>query len=784
MASCCAEHGSVADSSNAAGTSVVDPVCGMTVQLGKGKPTLVYKGEDYHFCSSGCHDKFAADPWFYLSGNNKRRSSAAGADTRFTCPMDPEVIQDGPGTCPICGMALEPMSGASDEPNHELIDFSRRLVVSVVAAVPLLILKFAHLFGLPVHEWFGDWFLLVVQLLLATPVVLWAAAPFFGRGLMSIRTLHFNMWTLIMLGVGIGYVYSLVAALLRIFVDADVLRSMAGRDLPVFFEASVVVIALVFVGQVLELKARERTGDAIRGLMRLAPKTARRVLDDGDEYDAPLDNILPGDKLRIRPGDNIPVDGDVVSGSSSVNESLMTGEALPVEKSAGDGVAAGTVNQTGSFLMVASKVGAETTLAKIVDLVSTAQRSKAPMQNLADRVSGYFVPAVVLVAIVSFCAWFLYGPEPTFVWATIAAVSVLVIACPCALGLATPMSIMTATGRGVQSGILVKSASALEKMAQVTTLVVDKTGTLTEGTPKVTDVVPFAHLSKDEVLGIAAALEQGSEHPLAAAITLAARERALVLGQVEDFNAVAGEGVTGQLEGRRVAIGNLRLMETLSVAHSAFGMDQRALAKDGKTTTLVVQDNQLVGLIALADQVKSGTDDVIADLHAAGLEVVMATGDAETTAQAVAHTLNLDEVRAGLTPADKLELVKSLRDKGKIVAMVGDGLNDAPALAGADVGIAMSTGADVSMDSADITLMHGDLKGIARARRLSQETMRNIRQNLWFAFVYNALGVPVAAGVLYPLTGTLLSPMISAAAMSLSSVSVIANALRLQRLKL
>lgn len=768
--------------------TVIDPVCGMTVTLGKGKPSLTYKGEIYHFCNPKCHDKFEADPWFYLSGNNKKQKASVSKDTRYTCPMDPEIIQDGPGTCPICGMALEPMSGAADGPNHELIDFTRRLVVSSVAAVPLLLLKFAHLFGIPLHDWFGERALLIFQLLLATPVVLWAAAPFFARGWTSIKTMNFNMWTLIMLGVGIGYVYSAVAALLRIFVDSEVLAAMAGRDLPVFFEAAVVVVALVFVGQVLELKARERTGDAIRSLMKLAPDTARRVLADGEEYDAPLDNVLPGDHLRVRPGENVPVDGTVVSGASAVDESLLTGEPLPVEKHAGDEVTGGTINQNGSFVMEAAKVGSETTLAKIVDLVASAQRSRAPMQNLADKVASYFVPAVVSIAVISFLVWIMVGPEPTFVWATIAAVSVLVIACPCALGLATPMSIMTATGRGVGAGILVREASALEKMSQVTTLVVDKTGTLTEGKPVVSDVMVYGAgettFSEDDVLAMAAALELGSEHPLAAAITTAAKERGLGLGDVSDFKAITGEGVSGQIDGRLVAVGNSRLVESLNVDLSAALADKTALSQHGKTISFVVAEGQLVGVIALADQLKPEARQVIADMHAAGLELVMATGDAELTANVVGRQVGVDRIEAGLKPGDKLELIRKLRAEGKVVAMIGDGVNDAPALAGADVGLAMSTGADVSMESADITLLHGDLEGIMRARRLSSATMSNIRQNLLFAFVYNAMGVPIAAGLLYPLTGTLLSPMISAAAMSLSSVSVIGNALRLQKLKL
>ncbi len=784
--SCCGGGRSEKDGASAVGKddtgTVIDPVCGMTVTLGKGKPSLTYKGQEYHFCNPKCHDRFEADPWFFLSGNNKRKPRKAAANALFTCPMDPEIVQEGPGTCPICGMALEPMSGASDEPNHELIDFTRRLWVSALAAVPLLVLTMGPMIGLPVRSWLGETAAVFLEFALATPVVLWAAAPFFQRGWSSLKTRNFNMWTLIMLGVGAGYLYSTIAAFFPALFP-ELFRSEGGH-VPVYFEAAVVIVALVFVGQVLELKAREKTGDAIRALMNLAPKTARRITPEGDEYDAPLENILAGDRLRVRPGENVPVDGVVLEGRSSVDESLITGEPVPVEKTEGDSLTGGTGNRNGTLVMEARKVGDETLLSQIVEMVAAAQRSKAPIQSLADRVASYFVPAVVGVAILAFLIWWAVGPQPSFVFAVVSAVSVLVIACPCALGLATPMSIMTATGRGARAGVLVKDAAALERMAKVDTLVVDKTGTLTEGRPVLSDLLPAADQSEEQLLVLAASLESGSEHPLAEAIVAGARERNAEARPVQDFEAVTGKGVTAQLDGDRIALGNAALMSDLGVDISSLSESAEALAEDGKTVMYLASGTGLQGLVAVSDRVKENAAETIRQLHAEGLRIIMATGDTERTAQAVARALGIDEVRAGVLPEGKKALIDELHQKGLSVAMAGDGVNDAPALAAADVGIAMGTGADVAVESAGITLLKGDLSGLLRARRLAAATLSNIRQNLFFAFVYNSAGVPIAAGVLYPLTGMLLSPMVAAAAMSLSSVSVIGNALRLRALKL
>ncbi len=758
-----------------------DPVCGMSVTPGTGKPTLNYRGTDYHFCSAKCHDRFEADPYFYLSGNNARMK-VAPAGTRYTCPMHPEIVEDEPGACPICGMALEPMDGVSDEPNHELIDFTRRLWVSVTAAVPLLVLTMGPMVGLPIRHWLGETLSVWLELVLATPVVLWAAAPFFQRGAASIRNGHPNMWTLIMIGVGAAYLYSVVATVLPELFPADI--RMASGHVPVYFEAAVVIIALVFVGQVLELRARERTGDAIRALLDLAPKTARRITPDGDEYDAPLENIVAGDRMRVRPGEAIPVDARVLEGRSAVDESMLTGESLPVEKAPGDAVTGGTLNRNGSLVIEASRVGDETMLARIVAMVASAQRSRAPIQGLADRVASWFVPTVVAVAVIAFVVWLVFGPSPAFAFAIVSAVSVLIIACPCALGLATPMSIMTATGRGAQAGVLVRDAEALERMARVDTLVVDKTGTLTEGRPALTDVVALGSLDEGATLALAAALEKGSEHPLAEAIVAGAEARRLDLEAATDFEAVTGKGVRGRVGARDVALGNRAMMQEAGVDLSPGGAQADALAAEGKTPMFIAADGALIGLVAVADPVKQSTAAAIAALHEAGLRVIMATGDNERTARAVAASLGIDDVRAGVLPEGKKALIDELQASGHRVAMAGDGVNDAPALAAADVGIAMGTGADVAMESAGITLLKGDLTGIVRARKLALATLRNIRQNLFFAFAYNAAGVPVAAGILYPLTGTLLSPMIAAAAMSLSSVSVISNALRLRGVRL
>lgn len=780
----CGHDHSADDQKRSDGTeaTALDPVCGMTVTPGANVPHLTHKGDEFHFCSQTCHDRFQSDPYFYLSGNSARKKQDAPTDALFTCPMDPEIVQEGPGTCPICGMALEPMSGVAEGPNHELIDFSRRLWVSAGAAVPLLVLTMGPMAGLAIREWLGETLSQYIELLLATPVVLWAAAPFFQRGWVSVRTGNLNMWTLIMLGVGAAYGYSVVATLFPgLFPEG--IRG-AGGHVPVYFEAAVVIIALVFVGQVLELRARERTGDAIRSLLDLAPKTARRVLHGGEEYDAPLDNIMVGDLLRIRPGESVPVDAVVVKGQSSMDESMITGEAIPVSKTVDDQVTGGTVNQTGSLIVKANKVGEETMLAKIVGLVSAAQRSRAPVQGLVDRVASYFVPAVVAVAVAAFVIWLAVGPEPAFGFAIISAVSVLIVACPCALGLATPMSIMTATGRGAQAGILIKDAESLERLTRIDTLVIDKTGTLTEGRPVLTDVIALNDTDEDEILRLAAALEVGSEHPLAEAIVTSVSQRGLELGQATRFQSVSGKGVKGLIDNRPVVLGNIAMMLYEGIDCSGGGDQADILRKQGKTVMFVAVDGKLAGLVAVADPVKQSAADAVAALKEAGIRVIMATGDNEVTARAVSELTRVDAVHADILPAGKKALIDDLRSEGRCVAMAGDGINDAPALAAADVGIAMGTGTDVAMESAGITLLGGDLTGLVRAHRLAGATMRNIRQNLFFAFAYNTAGVPIAAGILFPLTGMLLSPMLAAAAMSLSSVSVIGNALRLRTVKL
>ncbi|MFD0917565.1 heavy metal translocating P-type ATPase [Pseudahrensia aquimaris] len=762
-------------------STVQDPVCGMRVDLNAGKPYLTHKGDEYHFCNPKCRDRFEADPYFYLSGNKARKPVGESKDTLYTCPMDPEIVQERPGTCPICGMALEPMDGVSDGPNHELIDFSRRLWVSVLAAVPLMVLTMGPMVGFPIREWLGETVSVYLEFFLATPVVLWAALPFFQRGWTSIKTWNLNMWTLIMIGVGAAYAYSAIATFFPGIFPAKLQE--AGGHVPVYYEAAVVIIALVFVGQVLELRARDRTGDAIRALLDLAPKTARRVTPEGEEYDVPLENIIVGDTLRVRPGEAIPVDAVVTAGTTNVDESMLTGEPIPIEKSVGETVTGGTINKNGSVVIEAKRVGDETMLAQIVSMVASAQRSRAPIQGLADKVASYFVPTVVLIAVLAFLIWLAAGPDPTLAFAVVSAVSVLIIACPCALGLATPMSIMTATGRGAQAGVLIREAEALELMARVDVLVVDKTGTLTEGKPRLTDVVK---LSGDEtaILSAVRGLERSSEHPLAEAIVDGIAGRNISPAQVSAFEAITGKGVRGSVEGKSVALGNAGMMELAGVDTAQLENKANTLRLDGKTVMYVALAEDLVALIAVADEIKSTTRSVIDDLHDQGISIVMATGDNEQTAVAVASQLGIDEIRAGILPEEKQALITELRNKGKVVAMAGDGVNDAPALAAADVGIAMGTGADVAVESAGITLLSGDLTGIVRARKLSTATVRNIKQNLFFAFAYNSLGVPVAAGILYPLTGALLSPMFAAAAMSLSSVSVISNALRLRRINL
>lgn len=757
-----------------------DPVCGMTVAIGAETRHADFQNKTYHFCSEKCETKFNADPWFYATGRAAGRKKAAPADVQYTCPMHPEIIRDAPGPCPICGMALEPVM-PTDEPSHELTDFTRRMWISAVAAVPLIVLTMGELVGLPVRDWIGHQIASYVEFVLATPIVLWAALPFFKRGWDSLINRSPNMWTLISLGVAAAYLYSIVATFLP-GIFPEVYRM--GQGVGTYFEAAVVIIALVFVGQVLELRARERTGDAIRALLDLAPKTARRILPDGSEYDAPLENVMEGDRLRVRPGDAVPVDGTVIEGRSSLDEGMLTGESMPVEKGPGDAVTGATINKNGSLVIEASKVGADTVLAQIVAMVSNARRSRAPIQGLADRVAAVFVPTVVGVAILAFVLWMIFGPDPALVFAIAAAVSVLIIACPCALGLATPISITTAAGRGAQAGVLIKDAEALERMAGVDTLIVDKTGTLTMGKPKLTDTIVLSDVTEADILSLAAALERGSEHPLAEAIVEGAEAHGAIRQEATDFEAVTGKGVRGKVGGRAVALGNSAMMKDMDLDTADADAKADTLRTDGKTAMFVAVDGTLAGIVAVADPIKESTAQAIKELHAQGLRVIMATGDNERTAQAVAGRLGIDEVRAGVLPEDKKTLIDQLRKDGHKIAMAGDGVNDAPALAAADVGIAMGTGADVAMESAGITLLGGDLMGIVRARKLAHATLRNIKQNLFFAFAYNALGIPIAAGLLYPVTGLLLSPMIAAAAMSLSSVSVIANALRLRRVKL
>jgi Cu+-exporting ATPase len=764
-----------------AGTETAkDPVCGMTVAIKPDGRQVAFMGETFHFCSERCQTKFKADPWFYASGRAAGQKKAAPADTQYTCPMHPEVVRDAPGACPICGMALEPMV-PSDEPSEELTDFTRRMWISAAAAVPLVILTMGELVALPVRDWIGHQTASYLEFVLATPIILWAALPFFRRGWDSVVNRSPNMWTLISLGVAAAYLYSIVATFLP---DVFPEQYRMGHGVGTYFEAAVVIVTLVFVGQVLELRARERTGDAIRALLDLSPKTARRILPDGTEYDAPLENIMEGDRLRVRPGDAVPVDGTVIEGRSSLDESMLTGESMPVEKGPGDGVTGATINKNGSLVIEAGKVGADTVLAQIVAMVSNARRSRAPIQGLADRVSAVFVPTVVAIAIAAFVVWMIFGPEPALVFAIASAVSVLIIACPCALGLATPISITTAAGRGAQAGVLIKDAEALERMAGVDTLIVDKTGTLTMGKPRLTDTVALRDLTDSDLLSLAAALERGSEHPLAEAIVEGAEAQGVPRQEATDFDAVTGKGVQGRVGGRAVALGNAAMMREMDLDTGDAEAQADILRAEGKTAMFIAVDGALAGIVAVADPIKDSTAQAIRELHAQGLRVIMATGDNERTAQAVAGKLGIDEVRAGILPEAKKDLIDQLRREGHKIAMAGDGVNDAPALAAADVGIAMGTGADVAMESAGITLLGGDLIGIVRARKLARATLRNIKQNLFFAFAYNALGVPIAAGLLYPVTGLLLSPMIAAAAMSLSSVSVITNALRLRRVDL
>ena len=763
-----------------AGT-VKDPVCGMSVDPATARHRASHAGSDYHFCSARCREKFIAEPARYVAAA-KPAAPAAPAGAIYTCPMHPQIRQTGPGSCPICGMALEPETVTADTgPSAELADMNRRFRIGLVLALPVAALEMgSHLTG-PNHlipAQLGNW----VQLALATPVVLWAGWPFFERGWASLRTRSLNMFTLIAMGTGVAWIYSVVATLAPDIFPA----AFRGADgaVAVYFEAASVITVLVLLGQVLELRARERTSGAIRALLDLSPKTARRVTAGGADEEVPLDAIMEGDRLRVRPGEKVPVDGEIVEGRSTLDESLVTGESMPVTKSIGARAIGGTLNQTGSFVMRADKVGRDTMLAQIVRMVAEAQRSRAPIQRMADVVSSYFVPAVIAVAALAFAGWAAWGPDPAYAYAMVAAVAVLIIACPCALGLATPMSIMVGVGRGALAGVLIRNAEALEHFEKVDTLVVDKTGTLTEGRPRLVAIVPTGSLKEDELLRLAASLERGSEHPLAAAIVAAAQEKGLKLAKAADFDSPVGKGVVGTVDGRRLALGNLRLLSDLGVEAQALQARADELRRDGATAIFVAVDGQPAGLLAIADPIKATTPEAVRALKADGVRVVMLTGDNRTTAEAVARRLGIEEVEAEVLPEDKSLIVQKLKAQGRVVAMAGDGVNDAPALAAADVGIAMGTGTDVAMESAGVTLLKGDLTGIVRARRLSAATMRSIRQNLFFAFIYNAAGVPIAAGVLYPVFGILLSPVIAAAAMALSSVSVIANALRLRTVTL
>ncbi len=766
-------------------STVKDPVCGMKVTLGQGKPSCEHKGESYHFCSQGCHDKFVVDPEYFLSGAHKEKNKNAPKGTKYTCPMHPEVITDGPSDCPLCGMALEPMGiPTGDEgPNPELVDFRRRFWIGAVLTVPLLVLTMGPFVGLGiVREFFGERPTLWIELLLGTPVILWCGWPFFVRGVKSVKNRSLNMFTLIAMGVGAAYAFSVVAVLAPGIFPAG-FRDAEG-NVGVYFEAGAVIVALVLLGQVMELSARERTGSAIRALLDLAAKTARVIREDGSEEEIPLEEVKVGDKVRVRPGDKVPVDGIVLEGRSSIDESMISGEPVPVEKVAGDKVTGATINGTGSLVMEAKRVGADTMLSQIVEMVASAQRSRAPIQKLADSVAGMFVPAVIVIAIISFIVWAIWGPAPALAYGLVSAVAVLIIACPCALGLATPMSIMTATGRGAQAGVLIKNAEALESFAKVDTLILDKTGTLTVGKPKLVAVLPEAGYDESEVLRLAASLERGSEHPLADAIVAGAEERGVTLAKAVDFEAITGKGVKGTVDGKAVALGNAKLVADLGLDGGSLSESANARRDEGETVMFVIVGSEIAGLVSVADPVKETTPAALKALHEVGFRIVMATGDNERTAKAVAGRLGIDEIRADVMPEDKARIIKELQAQGHKVAMAGDGVNDAPALAQADVGIAMGTGADVAIESAGLTLVGGDLNGIVRARRLAKATMRNIKQNLFFALIYNASGVPVAAGILFPFFGILISPIFAAAAMSLSSVSVISNALRLRAVKI
>ncbi len=757
--------------------TVTDPVCGMQVDPGKTAHRIEHEGRPYVFCSGGCKAKFAADPERYTARQQKNAVPSVSAGTIYTCPMHPQIRQPGPGSCPICGMALEPeVISADSGPNPELLDMTRRFWIGLVLTIPVFMLEMGgHLLNLHVvGQQASNW----IQLALATPVVLWAGWPFFQRAAISIATRQLNMFTLIAMGTGIAWIYSLIATAYPSLFPPT-FRVTDGA-VAVYFEAAAVITVLVLLGQVLELRAREQTSGAIKALLDLTPKTARRLAADGSDEDIAVEAIHVGDHLRVRPGEKVPVDGELLEGRCAVDESMVTGESMPVTKEAGSKVIAGTMNQTGSFVMRADKVGHDTMLSRIVQMVAQAQRSRAPIQRLADDVAGWFVPAVIVVALLAFAAWAIWGPEPRLTFGLVAAVSVLIIACPCALGLATPMSIMVGVGRGAQLGVLIKNAEALERMEKVDTIVVDKTGTLTEGKPKLTQIRPTGQLSQDRLLYLAASLERSSEHPLAQAIVQAASERGMTLASATDFDSPVGKGVVGRIEGHQIAIGNADFLRSRGLAADRFSHQADELRLDGATAIYLGVDQEVAGILAISDPVKSTTPAALAALRADGIQVVMLTGDNRTTAEAVARRLGIDEVEADVLPDQKSAVVERLRREGRVVAMAGDGVNDAPALAAADVGIAMGTGTDVAIESAGVTLLKGDLQGIVKARHLSAATMRNIRQNLFFAFIYNVAGVPIAAGVLYPVFGLLLSPVLAAAAMALSSVSVIANALRLR----
>jgi P-type Cu+ transporter len=767
-----------------------DPVCGMQVDPATSKHRFDHRGESFHFCSAGCRTKFAANPGKYLT-KSEPPAAASHADVPkgaiYTCPMHPEVRQVGPGSCPICGMALEPEIASLDaEPNPELADMTRRFWIGAVLALPPVVLEMGgHLVGGHLVGGHGlidptlsNW----IQFVFASPVVLWAGWPFLVRGWQSLATRNLNMFTLIAMGTGVAYLYSLVGTI----TPGSFPDTFRGHDgaVAVYFEAASVITVLVLLGQVLELRAREATSGAIKALLRLAPKTARRVDDDGADHEVEIEALKAGDKLRVRPGEKVPVDGVILEGRSALDESLVTGESMPVTKEAGAKVIAGTLNQSGGFVMRADKVGRDTLLSQIVQMVADAQRSRAPIQRLADQVASWFVPMVIVVALAAFAAWASFGPEPRMPFGLVAAVSVLIIACPCALGLATPMSIMVGVGRGARAGVLIKNAEALEGMEKVDTLVVDKTGTLTEGKPKVVSIVAAAGFEENDLLRLAASVERASEHPLAAAIVRAANERHVTLAAVEAFDSPTGRGATGKVDTKSIVLGNASYLASIGVDTTALDGDAERLRADGATVINIAIDGRLAGLFAIADPVKSSTPEALKALHAEGIKVIMLTGDNRTTANAVARQLGISEIEADVLPDQKSAVVAKLREGGRIVAMAGDGVNDAPALAAADVGIAMGTGTDVAMESAGVTLLKGDLTGIVRARKLSQATMGNIRQNLFFAFIYNAAGIPIAAGILYPAFGILLSPIIAAAAMALSSVSVVGNALRLRAVRL